>query len=190
MTGLTDGELELVQPAERWIEAVLAVLADPAMQAEPDEWGGITRQSLLNFLRQAPRGHECAHSPPRRVPMYHFWIHLRPEFQVPVPMGGSVTLRAATTEDIEMYYGHIGYGVYPPARGRRLAERACRLLLPLARHHGLNPLWITTDPENLPSRRTCERLGAEMVDIVDVPVGHSLYQRGQKRKCRYRLLLD
>ena len=190
LTGLTDGDLELVQPGERWIEAILAVMANPATQVEEHEWAGVHRESLLTFLRHAPRGHEPANPGRRRVPMYHFWMRLRPEFHVPVPMGGSITLRAATTPDIEMYYGHIGYGVYPPARGRRLAERACRLLLPLARHHGLNPLWITTDPENHPSRRTCERLGAELVEIVDVPVGHTLYQRGEKRKCRYRLAVQ
>jgi tagatose 1,6-diphosphate aldolase len=53
----------------------------------------------------------------------------------------------------------------------------------------MSELWITTNPENAPSRRTCERLGGEYVDTVDVPPGHPLFQRGERRKCRFRLAL-
>jgi tagatose 1,6-diphosphate aldolase len=59
--------------------------------------------------------------------------------------------------------------------------------MPLARRHGINPLWITCNPDNHASRRTCERLGATLVEIVPVPVGHTLYQRGEREKCRYRV---
>jgi tagatose 1,6-diphosphate aldolase len=86
-----------------------------------------------------------------------------------------------------MYYGHIGYNVFPPARGRHLAERACRLVLPLARAYGMRELWITCNPENVASRRTCERLGATLMEVVDLPEGFPLYQRGERQKCRYRL---
>ena len=74
-----------------------------------------------------------------------------------------------------------------PARGRHYAERACRLLLPLARAHGMQTLWITCNPENVASRRTCERLGASFIDVVALPANHMLYQRGERVKCRYRL---
>jgi predicted acetyltransferase len=77
--------------------------------------------------------------------------------------------------------------VYPFARGHHYAERACRLLLPLARRHGIQPLWITCNPDNFPSRRTCERLGAKLVEIVAVPPRDPLYLRGDHEKCRYRL---
>jgi tagatose 1,6-diphosphate aldolase len=98
-------------------------------------------------------------------------------------------LRIGTTYDLETYVGHFGYGVYPPARGRHLAERACRLLLPLAKAHGLKRLWITCNPDNWPSRRTCERLGCTLAGVVPVPEGHALYQRGDRYKCRYFLEL-
>ena len=104
----------------------------------------------------------------------------------PVPIAGSIGLRIATSFDLEMYLGHIGYKVFPFARGRRYAERACRLVLPLARRH-LRTLWVTCNPENIASRRTCERLGATLVDIVTVPQSHALYARGDRQKCRYRL---
>jgi tagatose 1,6-diphosphate aldolase len=100
---------------------------------------------------------------------------------------GQIQLRVGNTEHIVMYAGHIGYRVYPRFRGNRYAARSTILLLPLARNHDLNPLWITTNPDNWASRRTCEIIGAEMVEIVDVPKDLEMYKQGDTHKCRYRL---
>lgn len=100
---------------------------------------------------------------------------------------GHLNLRLGHSENIELYQGHVGYGVQPRWRGHHYAERATRLILPLAKNHGVNPLWITADPDNLASRRTCERLGAELVEILDVPKTALAYRHGARRKCRYRL---
>jgi tagatose 1,6-diphosphate aldolase len=107
----------------------------------------------------------------------------------PIRIAGGIGLRIGSNQKIEMYYGHLGYHVYPPARGRHYAERSVRLLLPLARRHGLTTLWITCNPDNLGSRRTCEHLGATLVSIVPVPEDDTLYARGDREKCRYRLNL-
>jgi tagatose 1,6-diphosphate aldolase len=100
---------------------------------------------------------------------------------------GQIQLRVGNSERIVMYAGHIGYRVYPRFRGNRYAARSTKLLLPLARKHDLNPLWITTNPDNWASRRTCEIIGAEMVEIVDVPKNLEMYKQGDRHKCRYRL---
>jgi tagatose 1,6-diphosphate aldolase len=100
---------------------------------------------------------------------------------------GQIQLRVGNSEHIVMYAGHIGYRVYPRFRGNRYAARSTKLLLPLARKHDLNPLWITTNPDNWASRRTCEIIGAEMVEIVDVPKDLEMYKQGDRHKCRYRL---
>jgi predicted acetyltransferase len=100
---------------------------------------------------------------------------------------GEIDLRLSVEHYITHYAGHIGYGVVRAFRGQRYAARSCRLLLPLARRHGLDPLWITCNPDNLPSRKTCEHLGATLEEIVPVPVGSDLYRRGEREKCRYRL---
>jgi tagatose 1,6-diphosphate aldolase len=100
---------------------------------------------------------------------------------------GRISLRIWTTDYFVRYVGHIAYSVAPEFRGRRYAARACKLLMPLARCHDLGSLWITCDPENIASRRTCERIGAELVEVVDVPEGTPLYDRGERQKCRYRL---
>lgn len=100
---------------------------------------------------------------------------------------GQIELRVGSTHHIVMYGGHIAYGVNPDHRGHHYASRACRLLLPLARSHGLHPLWITCNPDNYASRRTCELAGATLVEIVDLPENTDMYQEGERQKCRYRL---
>lgn len=112
------------------------------------------------------------------------------EMRVGGQKAGGLNLRVGNTRDIVMYCGHIGYNVEPEYRGNRYAERACRLILPLMRAHGLGTIWITCDPQNIASRRTCERLGADMIEIVSLPEHHDMYQRGRREVCRYRLDLQ
>lgn len=102
-------------------------------------------------------------------------------------IAGGVGLRIGNTPDIELYYGHVGYHVFPAARGRHYAQRAVQLVLPLARRHGIRDLWITCNPENTPSRRTCELLGGQLVETIPIPSNHPLYLSGDRHKCRYLL---
>jgi tagatose 1,6-diphosphate aldolase len=184
---LVDGELELVKPSDRFVEDLLISCTHPATRSGDPEHGSTTRHEIEKFLAANPDGHIIADPVKGNVPVYHFWLRLSPQSRPAVPMAGTVSLRVGDSSDLKIYFGQVGYNVFPPARGHHYAERACRLLFPLARHHGLRPLWITTDPDNAPSRRTCERLGGMMIEVVDVPPGHILYARGQRRKCRYRI---
>jgi len=119
------------------------------------------------------------------VPAYRFAMHLDGvEHAV-----GRLGFRVGITHAIERYAGHLGYEVSQVYRGNRLAERSCRLILPLARRHGFHELWITCNPDNWPSRRTCERLGAELIDTVDVPRDSAVFAPGSERKCRYLLAI-
>lgn len=117
------------------------------------------------------------------LPSYTF------EMRVGGYKAGGLNLRIGNTHGIVMYGGHIGYGVEPEHRGHHYAERACRLILPLAKAHRLNPLWITCNPDNIASCRTCERLGAELIEIVPLPEDNDQYLRGEREKCRYKLVL-
>jgi predicted acetyltransferase len=117
------------------------------------------------------------------VPAYRFEMRH-------IPSGkrmGSIDLRVGDAFDVVNYIGHLGYGVEPEFRGHHYAARSCRLLLSLARRHGLNPVWITCNPDNRASRRTCEVAGAELVEIVDLPEHLDMHQRGERQKCRYRI---
>ena len=100
---------------------------------------------------------------------------------------GEIHLRIGSTEHMRLYGGHVAYGVRPEYRGNHFAGRALRLLMPLALRHGLAELWITCNPENVASRRTCEFAGAELVEIIDLPPNLDMYQEGERQKCRYRV---
>jgi len=101
---------------------------------------------------------------------------------------GSINLRMGSTPHIERYAGHIGYGVHPANRGHHYAARSLVLLLPFARTLGIDPLWITSDPGNVASRRSLELAGAEFMEIVEVPADCGIRKYGGKlQKCRYRL---
>ena len=185
---LVDGDLELVTPDEKWVDEVVAACQHPLTKRDAPAESHTTRQRLLDFLAASPKGRQQPDASRGWVPQYNFWMRLRDRGlfrRAPVRIAGGISLRVVTTWPVEMYYGHMGYHVYPPARGRHYAERAVRLLLPLARRHGLQTLWITCNPDNLASRRTCERLGMHLVGTVKVPEGDPLYARGDREKCRY-----
>ncbi len=118
-----------------------------------------------------------------QVPTYHFrLVHSTSGEEM-----GLINLRSQTNITIERYAGHIGYSVHEPFRGHRYAARSVTLILPLARKLGIDPLWITCDPENIASRRSCEIAGAEFIEVVDLPPDYAGYAFGQRQKSRYRL---
>jgi len=80
---------------------------------------------------------------------------------------GSITLRIAHADQpFIATNGHIGYFVKPKYRGKKLAARACKLLLPLAKQHGLEEIVIICDSSNVASCRTCELCGGVEEDIL------------------------
>lgn len=99
---------------------------------------------------------------------------------------GKISLRLGNTPHLNLYGGHMGYNVDEPFRGQRFAARSIRLLLPLAKAHGLNPFWITCSPDDLASRRTCELAGGVLEEVRDLPGDTDLYERGERQVCRYK----
>lgn len=117
------------------------------------------------------------------VPSYDFDLHI----DGGTASAGRINFRAGNSVSMEMYGGHFAYRVEPAFRGHHYAERGMRLLFPLARQHGFQIVWITCNPDNYPSRRTCERLGGELVEIVALPPDNDMYLDGERFKCRYRI---
>jgi tagatose 1,6-diphosphate aldolase len=113
------------------------------------------------------------------TPAYHFGL------LVGGRRAGGVELRVGRDARHERVTGHLGYFVTPGCRGRGYAARAVQLLVPLARAHGLDPLWILCEPRNRASRRTCERIGAALAGLVRLPDGV-----GGARRYRLRYRLD
>lgn len=116
------------------------------------------------------------------APVYKFNITLTGSNE-PI---GSIDLRLGNTHHIIMYAGHIGYRIKQSDRGHRYAAKACSLIKPVALSSGLKTLWITCNPDNYASRRTCEIIGCQLVEIVDLPKNTDMYRKGERKKCRYR----
>lgn len=96
------------------------------------------------------------------APEYRFAIHRRND-GVRV---GRIHLRITQDELVLRAIGHAGYAVDDAHRRQGYATRAVRLIQQLARGIGLSPLWILIAPDNVASRRTVERVGFQLVDIV------------------------
>jgi predicted acetyltransferase len=119
------------------------------------------------------------------LPACHYEIVLESTGQVV----GKIDLRIGYTTSLVRYGGHIGYQVFEQHRGNHYAGKACRLLKKVAKQHGMDVIWITCNPDNWPSRKTCEWIGAQLVEIVDLSPDNDQYQRGDRQKCRYRVVV-
>ena len=67
---------------------------------------------------------------------------------------------------------------------------ACQMLLPVAKTHGMDYLDITCNEDNIASYKTMERLGAELLEICDVPKTYCYWEEGIKPHRIYRLKLS
>jgi predicted acetyltransferase len=99
---------------------------------------------------------------------------------------GTIRLRIDSARKLR-YPGHIGYEVKKAFRGHRYAARSCQLIAPFARAHGLHAVWLTVDPRNVPSQRTCRIIGAIHIETVRIPRDHEMYAQGARFRRRYRL---
>ena len=179
---LRDGELELVAPRPELVEQVV--------RSEPDGRADRVRAAALAMATAGGRERGAPLGIGGIVPAYHFWMRLHATADrgvPPVPIAGGIGLRIGTTRDLRLYGGHVGYHVHRPARGHSYAARSLTLLLPLAKAHGLKELFVTANPDNVPSRRSIEKAGGEYLETVRVPRRHPLHRRGEPLKARYRI---
>lgn len=118
------------------------------------------------------------------VPAYYFLICDRQGNVM-----GKCDLRIGYSEGL-YYGGHIGYSIDEGFRGRHYAAKACMLLFELAKKHGMDHLFITCDPDNLPSRKTCEYLKGELIGIAELPEDNDMrLNDGDTEKCIFRFSL-
>lgn len=121
-----------------------------------------------------------AYEPKGYLPAYKYEIRLH----YGTARIGRIDLRIG--HNINTYYGgNIGYEIEEIYRGHHYAAKACRLVKQVAQAHGMGKLIITNNPHNIPSRKTCENIGARLVEIIDLPSDNEMYQLGDRQKCRY-----
>jgi predicted acetyltransferase len=112
-----------------------------------------------------------------RLPGYRLWMW-DGEFC------GSIGLRwlPGTSELPDWVLGHIGYAVVPWKSRRGYGTLALKQMLRHARAEGLACVEITTDPDNIGSRRVIEANGGVLVAPFRKPAHY-----GGKEGLRYRI---
>ncbi|MEX2110155.1 MAG: GNAT family N-acetyltransferase [Gemmatimonadaceae bacterium] len=112
-----------------------------------------------------------------RLPGYSLWMW-DGEFC------GSIGFRwqPGTTELPPHCLGHVGYSVVPWKRRRGYATRALQLLLAQVREEALEYIELTTDADNIASRRTIEANGGELVERFHKPAAY-----GGAESLRFRI---
>ena len=129
----------------------------------------------LQIIEKVPAG-------PDGLPFYFYDILTggQPVGKISIRVGGN----------FHTYYnGNIGYEVDGPHRGHGYARAACRLVLPVARYHGMTSLYLICAEGNIASRRTIEHLGAEFLETCPVPREYFAWREGMERQRIYRLAI-
>jgi ribosomal-protein-alanine N-acetyltransferase len=119
-------------------------------------------------------------------PAYHFAILDKSTGS----QAGTIDLRIGDTPRMRNLVGNIGYSVYSEYRGRSYAAKACELLRAVAASHGIDRLWITCDPDNLPSARVCDKIGAHCAGTFPVPEDDEIRETGSTEKRSYEWNLE
>lgn len=127
---------------------------------------------LMNKARAVKRKGYC--------PAYIYDITMHGE-NTPI---GRIDVRIGSNNNT-YYGGNIGYRVFEEYRGNGYAAKACRIIAQVAKAHGMDSVIITCNPDNIPSRKTCENVGAVLLEIVDLPKNNEMYKLGERQKCRF-----
>lgn len=98
---------------------------------------------------------------------------------------GHLSFRVGDTEHVSQFVGHIGYGIHPAHRGHGYAGKACMAVAGFVSEVS-GTVIMTADPDNTPSIRTIEGIGADYINEVAVPKSDPQYASGSRRKQRYR----
>ncbi len=114
------------------------------------------------------------------VPSYHFKIRVKNEIV------GHLNFRAGDSRQILNYDGHIGYEVLPQYRGRRIAQKAVKLILPFVKEHGFRSVVLTCGPGNVASMRIIKGLGGKFIATKNFP---EIASSGDTTKNIYQLEL-
>jgi len=113
------------------------------------------------------------------VPYYHFSIRL--DRGQPV---GHLNFRVGNNEHIRICAGHLGFRILDDHRGHGYAYQACRAVAPFVKQL-TSSVILTCDPDNLPSIRTIEKLGARFIELAEIPPADPGYAHGARFKRRY-----
>lgn len=173
---VADETLTLVKPDAAYLPDYFAALQDGW---SPSEMRPALATEQLEKIMQDPRGFIRSLDDPAlvgtpfplpdgstvpRLPGFWRWLW-DGEFC------GAIQLRwqPGTSSLPDYCLGHIGYSVVPWKRRQGYATRALGLLLPAARAQGLDYVELSTDPDNVASRKVITANGGELVERLIRP---------------------
>lgn len=158
---------ELCRPTTRVHESWLAAIEEPGYDptwadyldlrrlADPEAFAVYVAAQIADAEEDSPRQ-------PGWVPSTHLWYVKGSTFL------GRLSIRHRLTPWLRDYGGHIGYDVRPSARRQGHATRMLQLALPWCRMLGIDPVLVTCDEDNEPSRRVIEKAGGVFEDQRDL----------------------
>ena len=116
------------------------------------------------------------------VPAYSFGVYLK-EGRKRI---GHINLRIGDTEHVMQFAGHIGFAINEEHQGNSYAAKACLALKNFAASF-YESVIITCNPDNIASKRTLEKIGAEFIEEIQIPEdNHVRITHGETHKRRYR----
>lgn len=118
------------------------------------------------------------------LPFYYYSI-----FNLENVCVGKISIRIG--HNFHSYYnGNIGYEIFKEYRGQGFSGAACQTVLRVAVFHGMEYIIISCDENNIASYKTIEKLGAEFIEICDVPKEYFAWREGMEKQRIYRLDLS
>lgn len=112
------------------------------------------------FLKLQSDREDPAKIPPEYVPS-SFYLFMDGDAIV-----GAVSIRHRLNDRLLQMGGHIGYGIRPSMRGRKLAPIMLALALEKAKAFGIKRALVTCDEDNAASAATIEACGGVLENIV------------------------
>lgn len=112
-----------------------------------------------------------------KVPQRNSWLVDGEDFI------GNFNVRLRLSSFLEVFGGHIGYGIRQSRRGRGYATQGLHLALQILRNEGIYSAVITADQENVASCRVIESNGGRLRDV-------QTYPWHPKPLCRYDVPTD
>ena len=117
------------------------------------------------------------------LPAYQFDIVLH----ITDAVVGGINARIGLNESV-YYGGHVGYTIKEEYRGNGFAVEAVKLLEQVFISNGIQKIYITNSPDNKASIRVCEKLGAELVEVAELPEHNNMRtDRGETHKIIWEL---
>lgn len=102
---------------------------------------------------------------------------------------GKISIRIGSNYH-SYYNGHIGYEIDKEYQGNNYSYKACKLVLQVAKAHGMDELILTCDESNIASYKTIEKLGAELIETVKPPKDYFAYHENMENQRIYKLQLS